>query len=197
VATKIVERFDRPTIIIGEGGRGSGRTAHGLHLYNAINQVSDMLMKFGGHRAAAGLTVASDKIESFRKAFIEQVRSEQEEGEREAILHYDSELDPSKFNQAFVRELEQLQPFGNGNPQPLFVSSTLKVKSSRIVGKDHLKLRLDPGGIQAIAFKRAELFDEMKPGSNIEMAFYLECSEFSGVEYVELRARDLRSLNVS
>jgi single-stranded-DNA-specific exonuclease len=194
VATKIVERYDRPTIIIGEGGRGSGRTARGLHLYDAIDAVSDMLMKFGGHRAAAGLTIASAKIKDFRRGFIAQVASMQDKADEEPALHYDEALDPSHFNHSFVQALEQLQPFGNGNPQPLFVTSKLKVKSSRIVGKDHLKLRLDPGGVQAIAFKRGELYDQMPPGSAIEMAYHLECSEFSGVEYIELRARDLRPL---
>lgn len=194
VATKIVERYDRPTIIIGEGGRGSGRTSKGLHLYDAINGVSDMLMKFGGHRAAAGLTIASDKIDLFRTRFNEEVRQRKNPAEDDAVLQYDEELDPQFFNHEFVKELERLQPFGNGNPQPLFVTNSLKVKSSRIVGKDHLKLRLDPGGVQAIAFKRGELFDEMPPGSDIEMAYHLEWSEFAGNEYVELRARDLRTL---
>ena len=193
VATKIVERYDRPTIIIGEGGRGSGRTAKGLHLYDAINAASDLLMKFGGHRAAAGLTIETNKLETFRKRFTQEVEARKDAAQDETLLQYDEELDPSFFTHDFVKALERLQPFGNGNPQPLFVTTGLKVKSSRIVGKDHLKLRLDPGGVQAIAFKRAELFDEMPPGSEIEMAYHLEWSEFAGMEYVELRARDLRA----
>ena len=88
--------------------------------------------------------------------------------------------------------LEQLQPYGNGNPQPLFISSKMKVASARIVGKDHLKLRLDPGGLSAIAFKRGDLYDDVPPGQPIEIAFHLEKSEFNGHEYIELRARDLR-----
>ena len=194
VATKIVEQFERPTIIIGEGGRGSGRTRNGLHLYDAINHASGHLMKFGGHRAAAGLSLSSDKIDAFRADFISEVARVQAGEVSEAVLYYDSELDSSCFTHEFVAELDLLQPFGNGNPQPVFVSSNLTVKSARIVGKDHLKLRLDPGGVQAIAFKRAELFDELPPGAGLEMAYYLENSEFSGVEYVQLRAKDLRPL---
>ena len=195
VATKIVERYDRPTIIIGEGGRGSGRTAQGLHLYDAMNSVREKLMKFGGHRAAAGLTIAPQNIDDFRRDFCRFIEANHAEGATESLLEFDETLTPEQCSDDLIQMLEKLQPYGNGNPQPLFVSSQMEIASARIVGKDHLKLRLNPGGLSAIAFKRGDLYDDVPPGQKIEIAFYLEKSEFNGNEYIELRARDLRPVS--
>ena len=195
VASKLVEAYERPTIIIGEGGRGSARTARGLHLYNAIRDVDEHLHKFGGHRAAAGMTVNPGCIDAFRAAFVARVESETLSDENVGLLVYDDELAPADFTWQFAELLSRLQPFGNGNPQPLFKTSGVRVRSTRIVGKDHLKLRLEEGangGIEAIAFKQAELEPEMHAGRVIELAYHFERNEFSGNEYLELRVRDMR-----
>lgn len=198
VASKIVERYERPTIIIGEGGRGSARTARGLHLYNAINDVSDYLMKFGGHRAAAGLTIEPGKIPAFRAALIERVRADDGLGDAVATVVYDDELPLKALSYDFACELARLEPFGNGNPQPLFKTTGATVKSARLVGKDHLKLRLTQGNlpsIEGIAFSRGDMHAEMTEGREIELISHLERSEFSGMEHLELRIRDLRVTN--
>lgn len=197
VASKIVERFDRPTIIIGEGGRGSCRTARNVHLYDAIRDVSDHLQKFGGHRAAAGLTIEASRIDAFRADFVARVEADDGSGDDAPTLTYDDELEPSLFRREFAESLMRLQPFGNGNPEPLFMTRGVHVRSARVVGKDHLKLRVaegGPAGVDAIAFKRADLLDQLPAGQSIELAYHLELSEFNGLESLELRIRDLRPL---
>lgn len=196
-AAKLVERFNRPVILIGEGGRGSGRTARGLHLYEAINDCAEHLRKFGGHRAAAGLTLDAGRFEAFRDAFLARVARDPELEEAAPELMYDEDLEPHQVDAQCYESVQRLAPFGNGNPEPLFRLARARVRNARVVGTGHLKLRLDEGhgaGLEAIAFKRADLEPSLPPGREVEVAFHLESSEFSGVEYLELRVRDLRPL---
>jgi single-stranded-DNA-specific exonuclease len=198
VAAKLVERYGRPTILIGEGGRGSARTARGLHLYQAISDVEQHLRKFGGHRAAAGLTVDPEAFPQFREAFLDRVRHDSELDRGAATLVYDDELPPGEVNLSCADALARLEPFGNGNPEPLFYTGPVSVQSSKIVGKGHLKLRLAEGprgGIEAIAFRRAELLPVLYPGRALELAFHLERNVFAGVESLGMRVKDLRPLD--
>lgn len=195
VCSKLVERFDRPAILIGEGGRGSARTARALHLYDALNDCSEYLTKFGGHRAAAGMRIPFANVDPFREALLERVRRDPEYGgETEATLVYDDDILPEDVDIRWYDEVRRLEPFGNGNPEPLFRLANVRVRTHRIVGDDHLKLRLQEGrlgGLQAIAFKMAELAESVTRGP-IEMAAHLERSEFAGLETLELRVRDMK-----
>ena len=199
VCSKLVERYDRPAVLIGEGGRGSGRTARGLHLYNALNDCRDFLSKFGGHRAAAGFRIPSSNIESFSSAFLSRVATDPAWGEAtESTLIYDDDISPEEIDRDCFFAIRQLEPFGTGNPQPLFRVPTARVKRADRVGNDHLKLRLHEGrfgGLEAIAFKRGELCGELSPGDSVELAAHLDLNEFAGLESLQLRVRDLRSLD--
>jgi single-stranded-DNA-specific exonuclease len=198
VATKLVERYDRPTVLIGEGGRGSARTARGIHLYNMLADVSEHLTKFGGHRAAAGLRIARERIEPFRADLCARIAKEIASGlTEESILHYDDDLEPESVDLSFYAELARLEPFGNGNPEPLFRIANVRVRGTRVVGGQHLKLRLVEGrlgGLKAIAFRKGELLDALYPGRAIDLTCHLDLSEFQGFESLELRIRDLRLL---
>ncbi len=196
VASKLVERYDRPTILIGEGGRGSARTAKGVHIYNAMNDCSGHLVKFGGHRAAAGLRIHFEKVEDFRQALEQRVAEDPDYGQNtESILIYDEALPAEELNELCWQEAARLEPYGNGNSEPLFMVSKLKLRSSRVVGKDHLKLQVEgPQGqaLGAIAFKMGEHHPELKGVAQLEAAVHLERNEWQGVESLELRVRDLR-----
>lgn len=195
VASKLVERYDRPTILVGEGGRGSGRTARGLHLYDAMRDCDQHLVKFGGHEAAAGLRMRFEDLEGFRRDFLDRVRRDPEYGaETESSLDYDGEIDPQMLDLSAYRLLSRLEPFGNANPQPVFRVPGLRVRDARVVGRDHLKLRLEGGRrlVEAIAFKKGELFEACAPGRAIDLAACLELNEWQGYESVQLRVQDLR-----
>lgn len=199
VCSKLVERYDRPTILVGEGGRGSARTAKGVHLYDAINACSSFLTKFGGHRAAAGLRMPFANVPSFREALIARVEKDPDYGQRtESTLVYDDDLSPDEIDHHFHTELRRLEPFGNGNPEPLFRVTNVRVRTSRVVKGDHLKFRImegASGGLSAIAFKRGDLFETMTPGRSIDLACHLELNEWAGLESLELRVRDLRTMD--
>lgn len=196
VCSKLVERFDRPTILIGEGGRGSARTARGLHLYDAINDCASWLTKFGGHRAAAGMRIPSANVESFRSAFLTRVKADPDFGAvTESTLTYDDEIGPEEIVPGWYEELALLGPFGNGNPEPLFRLNAVRVRTHKIVGVDHLKLRLEQGrygGLECIAFKMADHAENLRPGAPIDLAGHVEMNEFSGLRKLELRVRDLK-----
>jgi single-stranded-DNA-specific exonuclease len=196
VCSKLVERFDRPAILIGEGGRGSARSARGLHLYDALVDCSGHLTKFGGHRAAAGMRIPFASVDAFRADFLARVRADADFGAvTESTLVYDAEIGPEDVNEGWYRELMRLEPFGNGNPEPLFRLQGVRVKHHKVVGVDHLKLRLQEGrfgGLSCIAFKMGEKAEALSPGAPVELAAHLIMNEFSGLETLELRVRDLR-----
>ena len=194
VCSKLVERFDRPAVLIGEGGRGSARTAKNLHLYDALADCADFLTKFGGHRAAAGLRIPFDRIGPFREAFLRRVQDDPGLGDGPAVLHYDEELYPDDVDYGWAEELAQLEPFGMGNPEPLFKLSGVRVRTTRVVGQDHLKLRFEEGrlgGLTGIGFKMAERQPELLRGTSVDVAAHLERTEWAGLESLELRVRDL------
>lgn len=196
VASKLVERFDRPAVVIGEGGRGSARTAGALHLYDALASCAHHLTKFGGHRAAAGLRIASDRIEAFARDLDAAVARAKAEGVSASVpLTYDLDLEPGQIDPAFARDVARLEPFGIGNPEPTFRLLGLPVRDCRVVGGHHLKLRVDGGGriLDAIAFRAGERQAEVGQGEPVDLACHVELGEFAGYERVELRVRDLKS----
>ncbi len=196
VCSKLVERFDRPAILIGEGGRGSARTARGLHLYDAISDCSSLLTKFGGHQAAAGMRIPFANVDDFRTALVARVKADEHYGSAtESTLHYDDEIGPEVVNDDWFNELKKLEPFGMANSEPTFRLKGIRVGSFRVVGKDHLKMKLQEGargGLSCIAFKLAEHAETLSPGAEIEMVTHLFKNEFQGVEKLELRVRDIR-----
>lgn len=194
VCSKLVERFDRPAVLVGEGGRGSARTARNLHLYDALCDCAEFLTKFGGHRAAAGMRISFERVAPFREAFLRRVRNDPGLGDDHPVLHYDEELYPDEVDYGWAEELAQLEPFGSGNPEPLFKLSGVRVRTTRVVGQDHLKLRFEEGrlgGLTGIGFKMAERQAELARGTMVDVAAHLERTEWAGLQSLELRVRDL------
>lgn len=195
VASKLVERYDRPTILVGEGGRGSGRTARGLHLYDAMKDCQEHLVKFGGHQAAAGLRMPFERLDAFRFDLELRVQKDPNYGGiTESRLDYDDDLDPREVDFGAYRGLERLEPYGNANPQPVFRVQGMSIRGASVVGQDHLKLRFEGRSrlLTGIAFKQAELHPACVPGIGVEVAASLELNEYQGYESIELRIKDLR-----
>ncbi|NJK89373.1 MAG: hypothetical protein HC923_08180 [Myxococcales bacterium] len=195
VASKLVEQHSKPAVVIGEGGRGSARTFGALHLYDAIAKCSDHLIKFGGHRAAAGLRIARDRIDGFRAELCSVVEEMQADLQTEPLITYDMELDPLELGIHIVRAVSALEPFGVGNPEPTLRLRNLAVREKRIVGGQHLKLRLACGprpSLSAIGFRLAEDHAELAEGESVELLGHVELDAFDGLEKVQVRVRHLR-----
>ena len=201
VAARLVERFHRPAILIAvndEGiGRGSARTIAGINVFEAIAQCRDSLDAFGGHAAAAGLTIREDRIPEFRARLADVMQGPLSSPAVRPRLVCDAEVEPRGFSPAAVRELGRLGPFGSGNPEPTLVLRNLRIVSARIVGANHLKLAVtgrSGSRLDAIGFKMGSLESRgLSQSQPVDVACTLDINAWNGTERVQLRLKDVRA----
>lgn len=201
VASRIVDRFHKPVIMVAlndDGiGQGSGRSISGFHLANALSACGACLESHGGHEMAAGLKVRADKFEGFRDAFLAHAKSVLPRENLMPRLHIDAVTELTQVDAALVEQLDRLGPFGNGNRRPLFACRGVELAGTpRVVGKtgEHLQLQLRQNGrmMKAIAFKAAPLLDRLKPGVRIDLAVEPTINEWNGSRSVELEVKDVQ-----
>ncbi len=145
VASKVVEKYFRPTVLIATKngiGKGSGRSIQGVDIHAGLVACADDLEFFGGHSMAAGLTIRADNIATFQKNFENTVRTMTTPDNFLQTIIVDYELDFDKISDDLIDELETLEPYGAGNPKPLFISGNIKVVFSKIIGRNHRRMRL-------------------------------------------------------
>jgi single-stranded-DNA-specific exonuclease len=197
VAARLVDIYRRPAFVIALDpatgiGRGSARTTGEVNLYCALERAAPHLVRFGGHAAAAGLTVSIDQVDALRDALWAAVE-EQAGAARAAERSADAEVELGEVDERLADELGSLAPFGKGNEQPVLVGRGLKVRDSRRVGDgSHLKLVLEDGNGAvrgAIGFGLGER--DPGPGAAIDCAFSAAISTWRGGRSVELSIREL------
>ena len=198
VASRVAERYYRPTILIAlddEGnGKGSGRSIPGFHLLEALNSCAEHLDRFGGHRYAAGIGVTALKFKDFAEAFEKTAVRFLGAAELVPTLDIDVEVCPAEVTLALAAELKRMEPFGAGNPEPTLLMRGLKVLERLIVGDGHLKLRLSAEGntFSAIAFRQADFVTD----GLIDIAFFPEINVWNNRETLQLRIKDIRLAEV-
>lgn len=206
VASRLIETYYRPTVILTESNgfaTGSARSVHGYDLYQAIEACSDLLESFGGHMFAAGLTLKKENIKPFIQRFEQYVNSTITEDQMQPRMIIDTELSFSEINDEFFRIINQFQPFGPENMPPIFVSRNVFDKGSgRMVGSngEHLKLDLfqENGPMKilpAIAFSQADCFEYIRSGSPFDICYSIEMNEFRGSRNLQLNVRDIKISN--
>lgn len=200
VASRIVEEFFRPTalICVRDGiGKGSARSIPGFNLYEGLVACSDLLLGFGGHKYAAGFTIAKDTIPRFRERLNSIVLERIGPQGFVRTLSVDGAVTLDELTMELMREMEKLAPFGQGNPEPRLGARDLEVVSSRIVGNNHLKLRLrqrNSVSLGAIAFNRANLFGtQVRDGARLAAVFTPRLNVWNGNISVELEIRDMKT----
>lgn len=198
VASKMVERFHRPSILFSVGSdgfaRGSGRSIPALHLLSALEKCSDILESFGGHAAAAGMKVKNDKLDQFRQRFNEIVKTVLKPDDLTPVITADAEVELPQITPKFFRILKQMEPFGPGNMRPVLMCRNLQHRySPRKVGNNHLKMAVTGGGIvmDAIAFNFGERFEEVRNAESLAMAFSLEENEWNGSRSLQLKVKGM------
>jgi single-stranded-DNA-specific exonuclease len=194
VASRLVDRYYLPAIVGRlEGGslRCSARSIAGLDLYETLQDCRDSLEKFGGHRQAAGLTLRSERKEEFWNTFDQGVKVRLKEEQFTPSIHVDAELSSELIEERLVEELEKLSPFGQGNPEPVFLSRDLKVSRSQRVGNDHLKLSLKTHRrfLDAIGFGMGNV--EFQNDIPLSCVFHCQFNEFRGSRKIQLRLIDI------
>jgi len=203
VASRLIETYYRPTVILTESNgfaTGSARSVQGYDLYQAIEACSDLLESFGGHMFAAGLTLKKENIRPFMDRFEQFVNSTITEEQLVPRIFIDSELSFSEINEDFFRFLCKFQPFGPENMSPVFVSRNVyDTGAGRMVGSsgEHLKLDLchestGQKSFPAIAFSQAEHFEHFRSGKPLDICYSIEMNEFRGNKNLQLNIRDIK-----
>jgi single-stranded-DNA-specific exonuclease len=193
VASRIVEQFYRPTVLIGmrDGvGKGSGRSIEGFHLHDALMECSEHLVRFGGHRHAAGVTIEPSAIPAFRDTFERIAAARLTEEDLVQSCRIEGRVDGRQLSESAALALEQLAPYGAGNPEPLFAVSGVPERPRTVgAGGAHLKMKLST--VDAIGFS---LGDRLSICSGeVEAAVAVGLDAWNGVRRVQLRVKDLRS----
>jgi single-stranded-DNA-specific exonuclease len=196
VASRLVERHFRPVVLLAierELARGSARGIPSLHLFELLRRCEDLLERFGGHRMAAGLTLRRDRLAEFVDRFEDTVASLAGEGAFVPEVSIDDRIDLEELSADTLEDIERLEPYGQGNARPLFLSERVLVASSRIVGAGHLKLALRRSGgkriFDAIGFRKGDRQPE--EGSLIDVVFTPEINDWGGQGRLQLRLLDL------
>lgn len=199
VASKIVEKYYRPTCLIaepnnnenGELGKGSGRSIEALHLVEALKECQSLFESFGGHKAAAGFSIRKSNIDVFRKQFEQVVSQRLKPSDFIQKVKVDLKLNLSDIHKPFWEDLEKLSPFGMGCPEPLFITESFKINHAYVVGQKHLKLFLEgeEGYFEAIGFNMGMHFPEV---SKVKSIFYsLGLNEWQGKSSLQLKLKNL------
>lgn len=199
VASRVVEKYYRPTILISvdDGiGKGSARSVPGFDLYESLKQCEDLFIGFGGHKYAAGLTIAEENIETFKQRF--EAIAEHDLTHEHLIpkLFIEAEIRLGEIEERFIKLIKMFAPFGPQNMRPVFMSRNLQIVGSpAVVGKNHLKFRVrqDDKVYDVIAFNMGERLYRLTPGeANLDMAYVIEENVFMGRRSIQLRAKDIR-----
>jgi single-stranded-DNA-specific exonuclease len=199
VASRLVEEFTRPAILIATDagvGKGSGRSTSRFDLHGGILACREHLQRFGGHRVAAGLTIAQDKIATFASAFNAVARERLTPDDLIPEQRIDLEVACDEALWKLEGAVRHFEPFGMGNPAPTFLSRGLTlVGPPRTVGADGLKLALrsEQGSLEAIGWGMADLVTTLVPGATIDVAYRLERDEYQGEERIVARLCAVRA----
>ena len=197
VSSNITESYYKPSILIcfeGEEGKGSGRSVDGFDLHAALTACSDYLQKFGGHEMAIGLTLDKSKFEDFRKAICDYAKDKLPD-ESVPTIRYDAEITCKDVSKETINELKLLEPYGEGNPAPLFAYKNIKVDSIRTLSNDkHLKLNVkDEHRIfSAIAFNMGEKKNSIRMGDKADILCAIEINSYNGIEMIQLNIKDIK-----
>jgi len=196
VASRLIERYYRPTVVLTQSGEiiaGSARSVNGFNVYEAIHACREFLLGYGGHFAAAGVTLEPAKVEAFRSKFEATVAATIQPHSLIPELLIDAELPFDRIRSSFYNIVEQMQPFGPGNTQPVFVARGVMDRGSRIVKEQHIRFNLQQGANQAdgIGFGLAGKFHLLQKGEPIDVVFTLEENEWNNQKNLQLKVIDL------
>lgn len=197
VASRVTERCGKPCMIISRDeteAKGSGRSIEGFSLFEAICACGDLLIKFGGHPMAAGITLKPENIEAFRKR-INQYAAEHFPQMPTQTVTLDCKLNPAALSVSMAQSLTQLEPFGNGNPQPVFGLFNMELSNvTPVGGGGHLRLTLEKNGAVITAMRFNTKPEELPYhiGDKIDLAVQLEAREFRGQPSLTVIVRDMK-----
>jgi len=199
VASRLVELFNRPTVIISLNngvGKGSGRSVSGYNIYKGLQQCSDLLLSFGGHYHAAGISIKEENIDEFSRLFNELSGQGVESSETAAQIDVDTECPLENISIEWMRQMDMLAPFGSKNPEPLLYAKNVKASSLLIVGNNHLKMGLVSNGTScdSIWFNMGKHLHTLD-GVNFDIVFTPQINNWNGSSDIQLKIKDVNIIS--
>jgi single-stranded-DNA-specific exonuclease len=203
-ASRVVERYGRPTLVIStENGEahGSGRSIRGFHLLNAVETCAELFTKYGGHAHACGFSLPADRVNELRRRLDTYTRAHLTEADFEPSLEVHAELPLDQVNDALFHALQHLEPFGLGNPEPVFAAYGVRLDAPpRLIQEKHISLKLSSRRnrpFKAVAWRSAERFaqSQLLAGDTLDIAFALTHNDHPDFGGLELTLRDFRKTN--
>ena len=200
VASKIKEEFNRPTIIIAlenGSGKGSARSVAGFDLYEALTACKTHLDGYGGHPMAAGLTLSNQKLEDFKKAFIDFANERLTKENLQATLTLDSEMALQDITPRFMEFLDKLSPYGPGNMRPKFAIRNVEIAGvPKVIGKtgEHIRFKIKQGlkSYPAVGFGLSNKYEMLITGQPVDIACVVETNEWQGNTSIQMNVRDIK-----
>jgi single-stranded-DNA-specific exonuclease len=204
-ASKIAERINRPCVVISldeEMGHGSARSIEAYHLLDGLTECADLFERFGGHSHAAGLTIKRDRIEELRRRLNEHATRRLSDEDLVPVLRIDAELSSEELTLKLAEELRALEPYGAGNPRPVFMTRELRLMGEpRVMKERHYKLKLmgqDNRPLEAVWWDGVEEAGQTpRPNDRIELAYTLEPNTWQGVTRLQLCVQDMKKAVIS
>jgi len=197
VASKIADRFYRPTILIsldGKLGKGSGRSIDNFHLFEYLLRCKDTLAGFGGHESACGITIEKEKIDAFRDMINLEASKEMQDVVFSPSLDIDMDIPLNMLSEDVINEIESLSPFGSDNPRPVLSSRNLVVKDGpRQIGRNGFKMLVTDDRVtcEAVSFGRGGL-EVPKNGSGVDIAYMPSINDWQGLQSIQLELCDIK-----
>jgi len=198
VASRIMEKYNRPTILISltDGiGKGSARSTPNFDVYNALSRVSHLLENFGGHKFAAGLTIREENIEPLRDAITQISDQLIDSDDLAPTLDITAEISLRQLDAKFLKWLKMFAPYGPQNMRPVFVTKNIEIAGDvNVVGNNHLKLKVRNDGIviDAIAYNLGDVSMQIRPNSQkLDVAYVIEENTWNGQTTIQMRIKDL------
>ncbi|MCC5939624.1 MAG: single-stranded-DNA-specific exonuclease RecJ [Lunatimonas sp.] len=199
VASRCIEKFYRPTIILTESNNkatGSARSVYDFDIYEAIQECSELLDQFGGHKYAAGLTLAVGNVPAFQAKFEQVVRTRIREEHLRPTLEIDDELLLDQINYKFFNILKQMAPFGPGNPEPVFCANQVYAENVRVLKEKHLRFEIVQDGQQTrpvcIGFGFGKYYDFLNSKMRFNIAFEVRENTFRNTSSLQLYVKDIK-----
>ncbi|MCL5807864.1 MAG: single-stranded-DNA-specific exonuclease RecJ [Deltaproteobacteria bacterium] len=195
VASRMVDRFGRPAILISlkDGiGKGSGRSIADFNIYQGLKRCESLLLSYGGHHFAAGISIREEDIEKFSTLFKEVVHENSPETDFTAFTTIDAQCSLTEINHELLSQFDQLAPFGSRNPEPILCVRNVRVASPSIVGNNHLKMRVSSNGVtrNSIWFSNGQYLPELS-AAMLDIVFTPQINYWNGSSDIQLKMRDI------
>jgi single-stranded-DNA-specific exonuclease len=198
VASRLVDRFYRPTVMIamdGKEGKGSCRSIKNFHIFDVLRECSELLKNYGGHSHAAGLSLGKNRISEFKERINNIAHKKILPQDLIPIINIDVEIPLSSLNKKLLLDLDELAPFGLGNPKPVFSSRNLKLRSlPQILRKGSVKMWVTDNKVtaEAIAFRMADSLPSDPLNQELDLAYSCNLNTYKGITSIQLQLKDLR-----